>query len=93
MGEAGCDDMVQRMLMGSYPACRHAVKKGFDHLPSYIAAKLAGYKKAKQHRRRRGGSRAGSPIRGSRAGTPTRDRNSPGGVQMTSRKTGSPQDR
>ena len=91
--ESGHDDTMQPILRRSYPGCRHAVKKGFDHLPSYIAAKLAGYKKAKQHKRRRGASRAGSPSRGSRAGTPTRGRNSPGGIQMSSRKTGSPEDR
>lgn len=73
--------------------CRHTVKKGFDHLPSYIAAKLAGYKKAKQQKRRRGGSRAGTPIRASRAGSPSRGSSNPRGIQMTSCMPGSPEDR
>ncbi|DBA92695.1 hypothetical protein WJX77_010548 [Trebouxia sp. C0004] len=78
---------------GSGASPEHAVKKGFDHLPSYIAAKLAGYKKAKQQKRRRGGSRAGTPIRASRAGSPSRGSSTPRGIQMTSRMPDSPEDR
>ena len=73
--------------------CRHAIKKGFDHLPSYISAKLAGYKKAKQQKRRRGGSRAGTPNRASRVGSPSRGSSTPRGIQMTSRVPGSPGDK
>ena len=36
-------------------------------MPSYIAAKLAGYREAKQHKRRRAGSRSASPSRGSKS--------------------------
>lgn len=55
----------------------HAVKKAFDRFPAYVAAKLAGSNKAKQHRRR-----AGSPTR--LIGSP-RGSGSPRGIQMTSR--------
>ncbi|KAL0038174.1 hypothetical protein WJX79_006374 [Trebouxia sp. C0005] len=78
---------------GSRAVPEHAVKKGFDHLPSYIAAKLAGYKKAKQQKRRRGGSRAGTPVRASRAGSPSRGSSTPRGIQMTSHMPRSPEDR
>ncbi|DBB14331.1 TPA: hypothetical protein ACH3X3_004642 [Trebouxia sp. C0006] len=78
---------------GSRALPEHAIKKGFDHLPSYISAKLAGYKKAKQQKRRRGGSRAGTPNRASRVGSPSRGSSTPRGIQMTSRIPGSPEDR
>lgn len=64
-------------------SCRHAVRKAFDRFPAYVAAKLAGSKKAKQHKyssRRR----AGSPKR---LAVSPRGSASTRGIQMTSRST------
>ena len=93
--KAGYTDVATQVISHVWCVqyCRHAIKKGFDHLPSYIAAKLAGYKKAKQQKRRRGGSRAGTPNRASRGGSPSRGSNTPRGIQMTSRVPGAPEDR
>ena len=92
--KAGYTDVAMQVIshVCCVQYCRHAIKKGFDHLPSYIAAKLAGYKKAKQQKHRRGGSRAGTPNRASRVGSPSRGSSTPRGIQMTSRMPGSPED-
>ena len=75
--------------------CRHAVKKACDGLPGYIAAKLAGSRKAKQ-RKQHIRQVAGSPSRltGSpRGSTSPRISRSPRGIQMTSRSKQAPKDR
>ena len=69
--------------------CRHAIKKGFDHLPSYIAAKLAGSKEAKKHK-------SGSRFRAISASWSSRGSTgsgSPRGIQMTLRGKPLPEDR